>query len=139
LGIKLEVIQLKHRNIKNIKIIRAIIKNIEYDVKISHVMFRVFQCCVNNCGKPHYWASQCECYYARGCAVVTYFGYYFYGLLQSVNIHAVYFLGIGCKIYEYLSLIYLCVSFYTGIVYVVAWFSVDCVGTEHTEVNAYIH
>jgi hypothetical protein len=39
LGIKLEVIQLKH---KNIKIIRTIIKIMEYDVKISHVMIIAF-------------------------------------------------------------------------------------------------
>jgi hypothetical protein len=37
-GIKLKVIQLKH---KNIKIIRTIIKLMEYDVKISHTVFRV--------------------------------------------------------------------------------------------------
>jgi hypothetical protein len=36
---KLKVIQLKR---KNIKIVRIIIKIMEYDVKISHVIFRVF-------------------------------------------------------------------------------------------------
>jgi hypothetical protein len=39
LGIKLKVMQIKH---KNIKIIRTVIKIMEYDVKISHEMFRVF-------------------------------------------------------------------------------------------------
>jgi hypothetical protein len=38
LGIKLKVIQLKH---KNIKMIRTINKIMEYDVKISHAVFRV--------------------------------------------------------------------------------------------------
>jgi hypothetical protein len=37
-GIKLKVIQLKY---KNIKIIRTIIEITEYDVKISHAVFRV--------------------------------------------------------------------------------------------------
>jgi hypothetical protein len=38
LGIKLKVTQLKH---KHLKIIRTIIKITEYDVKISHAVFRV--------------------------------------------------------------------------------------------------
>jgi hypothetical protein len=42
LGIKLKVIQLKLENIKILKLIRTIIKIMEYDVKISHVIFRVF-------------------------------------------------------------------------------------------------
>jgi hypothetical protein len=49
-GIKLKVLQSKH---KNIKLIRTVIKIMGYDVKIVHVMFRVLQCCVNNCGKPN--------------------------------------------------------------------------------------
>jgi hypothetical protein len=42
LGIKLKVIQLKHRNIKIIITTSKIIMVMKYDVKISHVMFRVY-------------------------------------------------------------------------------------------------
>jgi hypothetical protein len=38
LGIKLKVVQLKH---KNINIIGTIIKIMEYDINTSHVVFRV--------------------------------------------------------------------------------------------------
>jgi hypothetical protein len=52
--------------------------------------------------------SQGEGYYARGCAVVTYFGYFCYGLLRCVNIHRVYVFGIGCKILLSLMYIQIC-------------------------------
>jgi hypothetical protein len=117
-GIKLKVIRLKCKNIKLM----------EYDDKISHVMIRVFYVVWIIVGSH---ISQGGCYYAPGCVVVMYFGYYYYGLLWFVNIHAVYVLGIGCKIL--LLLMCMCIPFCTGIVYVIAWFNMAWAHANLTE------
>jgi hypothetical protein len=65
-----------------------------------------------------------------------YFGYYCYGLLLRVNIHAVYVLGIGGKIL--LLLMYMYLALCTCVTYVVAWFNLRTDTCSGRKFNLYI-
>jgi hypothetical protein len=115
---KLKVIQLKHKNINTIRLIRRVIKIMEYDVKLPRAMVRVssvewiivgsdvverlsmwmlrrLRLCCSNLEQSivvlHLWVLLgiiCETI-ENILLLLTYFGYYCYGLLRCVNIHAV--------------------------------------------------